>query len=588
VYVALTMRYEYLVNCSAFQGLPEALNTSQYLIPRLTRDQRQEAIEGPLRLVGVRASARLVQAILNEAGDDDPYQLPVLQHALLRTFLRWREAGGTGDVDLDHSERAGRLGRALDGHANEILGRLEPGDRQTAERIFRCLTVTDEDGRVTRRRRTISRLVEVLAEDRTTIERIVDRFTAPADSLLLWSPALPGAPPEVDISHESLIARWDRLGGWVKAEARNADRYRDLARSTLQRDAGEGGLWRDPELARALRRAREEKWNASWAAQYWPDGEPPTFAHTQDFLETSRRRQALYRGVLAALACLLVLLGVMALYYRFREHNARAEATEARARMADAEAARAEAATASARAEKRLADAAGNVSQLTQRLADANPAQREAIEKQLAAARAEAQREKQNAEAKRAELDKLASSAAAGTSEVARLKNELEEAKQAGSRSAQQLRASQQERDDWKARAEKAEAASVPAQATPSSRYPPIPSLRKPEDGLAWFDYLDLGHRELEQRRPAAALVYLYAAAALHPRSTLDDGSNRNRSYFPHYEIARALAALGDGAGAQREIALEEEAGEIRKSTAFSQRLDALKAQLSSGTSSAK
>jgi energy-coupling factor transporter ATP-binding protein EcfA2 len=123
VYVALTMRYEYLADCSQFPGLPEALNASQYLIPRLTRDQRQAAIEGPLRLVGIRIAPRLVQALLNEAGDD-PYQLPVLQHALLRTFLCWQSTGADGPLDLTHYERAGRLERALDTHAGEIYEHL--------------------------------------------------------------------------------------------------------------------------------------------------------------------------------------------------------------------------------------------------------------------------------------------------------------------------------------------------------------------------------------------------------------------------------------------------------------------------------
>jgi len=37
IYVALTMRSDYLGDCSQFWGLPEAINESQYLIPRLTR-----------------------------------------------------------------------------------------------------------------------------------------------------------------------------------------------------------------------------------------------------------------------------------------------------------------------------------------------------------------------------------------------------------------------------------------------------------------------------------------------------------------------------------------------------------------------
>ena len=40
VYVVLTMRTDYLGDCAQFEGLPEALNRSQYLLPRLTREHR--------------------------------------------------------------------------------------------------------------------------------------------------------------------------------------------------------------------------------------------------------------------------------------------------------------------------------------------------------------------------------------------------------------------------------------------------------------------------------------------------------------------------------------------------------------------
>jgi hypothetical protein len=64
VYVVLTMRSDFLGgDCAQFSGLPEALNQSQYLIPRLTREQRREAIEKPLALVGARMKLSLVQRL---------------------------------------------------------------------------------------------------------------------------------------------------------------------------------------------------------------------------------------------------------------------------------------------------------------------------------------------------------------------------------------------------------------------------------------------------------------------------------------------------------------------------------------------
>src|SRR5262249_51884071 len=78
VYVMLTMRTEYLIDCMSYRDLPQALNESQFLVPRLSREQRRKAIEGPVRLAGARIAPALVQTLLN-AVETEKDQLPVLQ-----------------------------------------------------------------------------------------------------------------------------------------------------------------------------------------------------------------------------------------------------------------------------------------------------------------------------------------------------------------------------------------------------------------------------------------------------------------------------------------------------------------------------
>src|SRR5215213_5655391 len=76
IYVVLTMRSDFLGDCSLFWGLPEAVNQGQYLIPRLTRDQRAQAITGPIAVCGGSVTQRLVNRLLNDMGDDFD-QLPI-------------------------------------------------------------------------------------------------------------------------------------------------------------------------------------------------------------------------------------------------------------------------------------------------------------------------------------------------------------------------------------------------------------------------------------------------------------------------------------------------------------------------------
>ncbi len=111
VFVVLTMRSEFLGECARFPGLAEALSGAQYLIPRLTREQIEEAIRGPLEIGETGIEEPLVQQLLNDAGND-PDQLPALQHALMKLFEQ-REEGQPLRLELyrRHRERL-QVGRA--------------------------------------------------------------------------------------------------------------------------------------------------------------------------------------------------------------------------------------------------------------------------------------------------------------------------------------------------------------------------------------------------------------------------------------------------------------------------------------------
>lgn len=92
IYVVLTMRSDYLGACSIFRDLPEALNDGHYLVPRMTRQNLQEAIEIPLETVGACIHPAVLQELLNQCAEE-PDDLPVLQHLLKRMFERHAFAG---------------------------------------------------------------------------------------------------------------------------------------------------------------------------------------------------------------------------------------------------------------------------------------------------------------------------------------------------------------------------------------------------------------------------------------------------------------------------------------------------------------
>jgi acetolactate synthase regulatory subunit len=287
IYVILTMRSDFTGECDAFQGLPEAMNNSQYLVPRLTRDQRREAFLGPIRLAGADMTPRLMDRLLNESIDtrDD---LPVLQHALMRTWNDWTSDGHNGPIDLEHYERAGTLKNALRLHADEALKDLNEENRLIARRMFQALTETDAANRRIRRPALLSQIIAICGKKVSpqTIMSLIERFNDDNRNFLVLSSRTATDDPLVDISHESLIRQWKTLADWVDQEAESARIYQRLAQSAELHASGKAGLYKETDLQVALDWQGQQQPNAEWGARYHSN-----FKLTMDFLEQSVKKQ---------------------------------------------------------------------------------------------------------------------------------------------------------------------------------------------------------------------------------------------------------------------------------------------------------
>lgn len=285
VFVVLTMRSDFIGNCTEFPGLAETVNDGQYLVPRMSREQRRSAIAGPVAVGGAEISQRLVLRLLNDVGDD-PDQLPILQHALMRTWDHWEGHHSEGEpLDLRHYEAIGTLREALSQHAEEAYQEL-PGEaqREIAERLFKALTDKGSDNRGVRRPIRLKTVCAITGASEAEAIAIIDRFRLPGRSFLMPPADVPlTADSIIDISHESLMRVWTRLEGWVEEEAQSAQVYVRLAKAAEMYQEGRGGLWRDPELQLALAWRKENKPTAAWAQRY-----DPSFERAILFLESSR------------------------------------------------------------------------------------------------------------------------------------------------------------------------------------------------------------------------------------------------------------------------------------------------------------
>ncbi len=260
-HILLTMRSEFLGECTQFWGLPEAINESQFLTPRMTREQRKEAIVGPLLLTHKHVSHALLERLLNDAGNE-PDQLPVLQHSLMRT---WQFSGTSDQLSLSHYESAGSMDRAISNHANQIFMELTFQQQNLVERIFRSLTERDEQGRNVRRPISLGVMQAEVSGSEMDLLEVVELFRRTDCAFLLPPPSkIITRNTTIDISHEALIRKWDRMPKWINEEQEAGKTYRSLSDR-----AREGRYLLTPPEAKA-RSDWWEKINPTevWASRY--------------------------------------------------------------------------------------------------------------------------------------------------------------------------------------------------------------------------------------------------------------------------------------------------------------------------------
>jgi uncharacterized RDD family membrane protein YckC/energy-coupling factor transporter ATP-binding protein EcfA2 len=270
IYVVLTMRSDFLGDCAQFYGLPEAINEGQYLVPRMTRDERRAAIAGPAEVMAASIGPVLLTRLVNDTGDN-PDQLSILQHALNRTWARWQHQDhGLGALALDSYEAIGGMSRALDAHAEKAFAELQTArQRVVCERVFKALTDRGTDARGVRRPTSLARLCAIADATQAEVEDVLAVFRKPSRSFLM--PPVPEpllGETVIDLSHESLMRVWKRLHGWTQDEAESARIYRRIHDTALLHASGRAGLWRDPELQVAVDWRNREHPTAQWAQFY--------------------------------------------------------------------------------------------------------------------------------------------------------------------------------------------------------------------------------------------------------------------------------------------------------------------------------
>lgn len=400
IYVTITMRSDFIGECAKFPDLTQMINDSHYLIPQMTRDQKRTAIEGPVAVGGGKIAPRLIQQLLNDVGDN-PDQLPILQHALMRTWSYWVDNRKENEMmDLRHYNSIGTLREALSQHANEAYDSLSKREKEICEVMFKSLTERGSENQGIRRPTKLGTIASIAGVSEDEVISVVDKFREPGRSLLM--PPY-GVPLEnetvVDISHESLMRIWDRLKQWLDEESKAAEMYLKLSESAERFQEGKASLWKMPDLQLALNWREENRPTLVWGQRY-----NPAFERTLVFLETSEKaylteqknKELLQKRQVKRMRLTALILGFAALVCIFFVVFAYLQKGYAEENLAAAEIATAEAKEASERAKKQEVIAEERAAEAIQEKNKADIARADAdnekVKAQDAAKRADQQR----------------------------------------------------------------------------------------------------------------------------------------------------------------------------------------------------
>ena len=221
---------------------------------------------GPVQNAGAEIDSDLVELLINEVNDRAD-QLPVLQHALMRTWMRWK--------DLDEPERPldfsdyfsiGTTRDAISKHADEIYEKLDRDGKIICEKLFKIISGKGSDNKGIRYPSNIKTLKSAIQCSSEELISVIEEFRSPQISILTphYSVRLDDN-SIIDLSHESLIHLWERLKKWVDEESSSVQMYLRLSEASALYQQGKTGLLKQPDLQLAINWREQNKPTLWWA-----------------------------------------------------------------------------------------------------------------------------------------------------------------------------------------------------------------------------------------------------------------------------------------------------------------------------------
>ncbi len=337
VIIIATLRADFYDRPLLYQGFGELIRSRTELVLPLNDEEIAETIDGPARRVGAVLEEGLIETIIDDVREQ-PGALPLLQYALTELFERRDGALLTNAAYLDIGGTLGALAK----RAEEVYRRFNEPGQNMARQMFLRLVTLGEGQEDTRRRILQSELLTM--GDREIVEDVIDRFGR--YRLLTFDRDEATRSSTVEVAHEALIRRWERLREWLTESRQDVRMERELLHAATDWEASKQD---SSYLMQGNRLLTFEEWmesatllfnkleiefmSASLAARDERDAMERARQERERELERQKaRNMRIAAGIFAAAAVVAVILSLFAFDQRNQAEQQRVIADEQRER----------------------------------------------------------------------------------------------------------------------------------------------------------------------------------------------------------------------------------------------------------------
>jgi WD40 repeat protein/DNA-binding SARP family transcriptional activator len=327
VRVVVTLRADYYHRPLEHARFGELLRRGLVSVVVPSKECLLQAASGPAEAVGLTLESGLAETIVGEVSNQ-PGGLPLMEYALTELFHHRTD---TRLTTAGYQRTGGVLG-ALGRRAEQLYtGYDDPGCTAAQQVFLRLVTVT-EGAEDTRRRIPLIEL-QMLGVDPGVLTQVLDDYGS--HRLLTFDRDPETRAPTVEVAHEALLTRWDRLRGWIDERRDDIVIHRRLGIAVAE--------WRAADSAPGYllsggRLSHYEAFAADTDLALTTDERNFLTAsrHHADELEARRRRRR--RGVLIGFATAAVIAVVLAVVAFINQQSAENATAEARERTSELEA----------------------------------------------------------------------------------------------------------------------------------------------------------------------------------------------------------------------------------------------------------